>query len=191
MKIITVAGPPYAGKTMVIAHLVNRYASLGVNAAAAKFNAMPANGCAFHKSELQEPFLNPSCHFALPGFIRASNLKEVFEWGRGEQVDVLFVETPVVCCKWAPLSDGIPVVTVADCFGCVDFTDKMERIVKLADAVAITKTDLASGGEAKALQRKIRLFNTEAPIVPFNGLSGNGAFALLRIVDRYADANRA
>ncbi len=188
MKIVTVAGPPYAGKTMVIAHLVRRFTSMDIRAAAAKFDATPANGGVFHKSELKGPLSDCSCHFGLPGFLRAPNIKDVFEWGRAERIEVLFVETPVLCCKWVPFANDIPVVTVVANCGGMGLARRTEQLLRLADAVVVTKTDLVSELEEKRFQSEIRNLNPTAPIVRFNGLNGNGSYALNRIVDEFEDA---
>ena len=64
---------------------------------------------------------------------------------------------------------------------------KMQCLLRFADIIDITKTDLVCQVETEMFQHKIRSFNPDAPIVLFNGLNGNGTLMLKRMIDEYKD----
>lgn len=178
MKIITVAGPPCAGKTSIINYLVRRLIYGGMKAAAAELDA--ADGGTIRLYEKPSGILSrhKRC-FGAPDF------RDVIGWGKHEKADVLFIESGAFCFRWVPFAGVIPVLGVIDNLCSPDFPCKMECLLKIADAVAVTKTDLVAGAETDMLKFKIRHINPDAPIVEFSGLNGKGGLKLERMVELF------
>jgi Ni2+-binding GTPase involved in maturation of urease and hydrogenase len=189
MKIVTIAGLPCAGKTLVIAHLIRSFMSFGLKAAAARFDILPSVDGTFYDKGFETAPMKSSCNFICPGFCCLSTLKDVFKWGRLRKVDVLFIEIAIFCCSWIPRIKNVPVIIVMDNLRGMYSQGKMRCLLSLADTVVITKTDLVCRVETEMFQSKIRLVQPNASIVNFNGLNGKGALTLKRIIDDFKETD--
>ncbi len=187
MKIITVAGTPCAGKTSVIAHLVRLFKSEGVEAAVAKFDALATGDDAFYRKELGIPAIKGLSDYVCPDHYYVSNLEEVYAWGKELKTDLLFIETAGLCFRCAPHIEGVPAITVIDNLGGVDAPEKMGPALSLADVIVVTKSDMVSQAEKEVFRYKVRLVNSTAAIVQFNGLTGTGAVMLKRLFEAWQD----
>ncbi len=189
MKIIMVAGLPCAGKTLVIAHLIRIFMSLGVKAAGAKFDILSAGNESFYEKKFETPFIKSFCNFICPGFCCLSTLKDVFNWGRLRKVDILFIEISAYCCSGLPPVNNFPVVIVMDNLRGICSQGKMQCLLSLADSVVTTKADLVCQAENETFRSKIRIALPNVPIVNFNGLTGKGALTLKRIIDDFKETD--
>jgi Ni2+-binding GTPase involved in maturation of urease and hydrogenase len=189
MKIIKVVGLPCSGKTLVIAHLISTFMSLGIKATAAKFDILSVGNDALYEKKLETPSMKNFCTFICPGFCCMSTLKDVFNWGKLRKVDILFIEISACCCSWLPRINNVPVIIIMDNLRCIYSLLKLRCQLSFADTLVITKTDLVCRAETEMFENKIRSVNPDVPIVQFNGLNGNGSLMLKCIVDEVKEAD--
>ena len=64
---------------------------------------------------------------------------------------------------------------------------KIGPMLRMADAVVITKGDIVSQAEREVFEMKVRLANPRAEILHVNGLNGQGAQALAKLMARVGD----
>jgi Ni2+-binding GTPase involved in maturation of urease and hydrogenase len=190
MKIIMVAGLPCAGKTLLIAHLIRSFMSLGIKAAAAKFDILSAEDYMLYDSKIETASMKNFCNFICPGFHSLSTLNDVVKWGMLKKVEILFVETAIFCCSGVPRFKDIPIIMVIDNLRGMYSQDKMHCLLSFADIAVITKTDLVCSAETEMFRSKIRLVQPNAPIIIFNGLNGKGASTLACIIAEFEDTDK-
>lgn len=183
VKIITVAGPPSAGKTAVIIHVARLYLASGVRVAAVKFDALSTRDDEAYAQKLGISAIAGISDYVCPDHYYVSNLEEVLQWGANQMADVLFIETAGLCFRCAPHIQGVPALTIIDNLSGLDTPGKMGPALFLADFVAITKGDLVSQAEKEVFSHRIKLVNPQAKVLHVNGLTGNGSLPLKRLLD--------
>ena len=183
MKIITVAGPPSAGKTAVVIHVARRYLGQGARVAAVKFDALRTRDHETYQQRLNIPAVAGISDYVCPDHFYVSNLEEVLEWGRNRRAQIMFIETAGLCFRCAPHIKGVPAVTVIDNLSGLDTPEKMGPALDLADVVVITKGDLVSQAEKEVFSHRVSLVNPRARVLHVNGLTGNGSLPLKRLLD--------
>jgi len=188
MKVINIVGLPCAGKTLVIAHLIRCFMSIGLKAAA-KLDTLPAEDGIFYDTGFEVISMKSFCNFICPGFCCFSTLKDVFKWGKLRKVDVLFIEKAIFSCSWVPRINSIPFIIVIDNLRGMYSLSKMRCLLRFADTIVITKTDLVCRTETEILRSKIRLVQPNSQVINFNGLNGKGTLTLKGIIDDFKETD--
>ncbi len=181
MKLITVAGPPSCGKTAVILKTVVELRRMNVAAGVVKFDCLTTDDDERY-AKLGIPVQKGLSGSICPDHYFASNIEETFAWGMKEEVPVLFTESAGLCNRCSPHIRDVMAVAVIDNLSGINTPRKVGPMLRTADVVVITKGDVVSQAEREVFAARVRQANPRARILPVNGLSGQGAFELARLL---------
>lgn len=181
MKLITVAGPPSAGKTAVIIRTIQELKRQGVESGVVKFDCLATDDDdRYRKAGI--PVGKGLSQSICPDHYFASNIEEAFRWGSEGGLPVLFTESAGLCNRCSPHLRSVMAVAVIDNLSGVTTPRKIGPMLRTADIVVITKGDIVSQAEREVFVAHVRLANKKARILPVNGLNGQGAFELARLL---------
>ena len=119
-----------------------------------------------------------------PDHFFVTNVQEAFDWGKLHGFDLLVTESAGLCNRCSPHIRGVPAVCVIDNLSGVNTPRKLGPMLRLADAVAVTKGDIVSQAEREVFCYHIRQMNPRAALLPINGITGQGAFLLAKLAER-------
>lgn len=182
MKLITVSGPPSSGKTAVllklIAHLQVQHKTAGV----IKFDCLYANE-AQQFTRIQVPVKVGLSGNLCPDHFFVSNISDGLGWGQEQQFDYLFTESAGLCNRCSPHIKNVRAICVIDNLMGVETPKKIGPMLRLADIVVITKSDIVSQAEREVFAFRVRQANAKATILFVNGINGQGTFELSRLIE--------
>lgn len=181
MELVLVSGPPSSGKTSVILKLIealrlNKY-KLGV----VKFDCLYTDDDLLYKKhniEVKKGLSGPLC----PDHYFVSNIEEIVAWGVEEDFDFLITESAGLCNRCSPYIKDIISICVIDNLSGINTPRKIGPMLKTADIVVVTKGDIVSQAEREVFASRINQVNPRSKIMGVNGLTGQGAFELSRII---------
>ena len=179
MKLITVSGPPSSGKTAVllklIAHLQVQHKTAGV----IKFDCLYANE-AQQFARIQVPVKVGLSGNLCPDHFFVSNISDGLGWGQEQQFDYFFTESAGLCNRCSPHIKNVRAICVIDNLMGMETPKKIGPMLRLADIVVITKSDIVSQAEREVFAFRVRQANAKATILFVNGINGQGTFELSR-----------
>ena len=181
MKMLTVSGPPSSGKTSVILRLCRELPQYKI--AVVKFDCLSS----FDREQYEAagiPVVVGIAGKLCPDHFFVTNVQEAFDWAKRKGFDLLITESAGVCKRCSPHIRGVPAVCVIDNLAGLNTPRKLGPMLRLADVVAVTKGDIVSQAEREVFAYNIRQMNPRATLLRLNGMSGQGAFLLARIVER-------
>jgi len=177
MRLITVAGPPSVGKTSVILKTVEHLKKEGKKIGIIKFDALSTkDDLAYEKMGL--PVMVGLSGNLCPDHFFVSNIDECLTWGKENKLDMLITESAGLCNRCSPHIKEVLGVCVIDNLSGVHTPKKIGPMLRLADVVVITKSDIVSQAEREVFAFNVRLANPKAHIMSVNGITGQGAFDL-------------
>ena len=177
MKIITVAGPPSSGKTAVILRTIECMKVPKQNIGVVKFDCLTSfdNLCYEEAGiHIETGFSGKIC----PDHYFVSNIEDAVEWGEQSGFELLITESAGLCNRCSPYINGILAVCVIDNLSGVNAPRKIGPMLKFADIVVVTKSDIISQAEREVFAFNIKQINSSAKIIFVNGITGQGAFLL-------------
>lgn len=182
MKLITVSGPPSSGKTAVLLKLIAQLQQSGKNAGVIKFDCLYAN------ESQQFARINIPVKIGLsgnlcPDHFFVSNIEDGLSWGHEQKFDYLFTESAGLCNRCSPHIKNVLAVCVIDNLMGMETPKKIGPMLRLADIVVITKSDIVSQAEREVFAFRVRQANAKATILFVNGINGQGTFELSRLVE--------
>jgi len=118
-----------------------------------------------------------------PDHFLLENLPEVRAWAALEGLDTLVIETAGLCGRCAPYLCGAAAVAVVDATSGIRAPAKLGPLLQDADACVVTRGDLVSQAECQVFAAGVRGRNPRAPQIALNGLTGEGAGELARVLD--------
>lgn len=183
MKMVTVAGAPSCGKTSVILHLAQELKGRGHKPAVVKFDCISSQDEAVYRDvgiEVTTGLAGGLC----PDHFFVSNIDASWLWAKETGADILITESAGLCSRCSPHIKGITAVCVIDNLSGVNTPRKIGPMLRTADIVIITKGDIVSQAEREVFAYRVRRVNPLARIFACNGLTGQGAFALYREIER-------
>jgi Ni2+-binding GTPase involved in maturation of urease and hydrogenase len=181
MQLITFSGPPSSGKTSALLRVTEHLRSAGYRVGIIKFDCLYAGeGELFARRGI--PFRLGLSGNLCPDHFFVSNISEGVQWGTTERLDFLFTESAGLCNRCAPHIHGVPAVCVMDNLMGMDTPRKVGPMLRMADIVAITKHDIVSQAEREVFAHRIRQANPKARLAFVNGITGQGAGELLRLL---------
>ena len=185
MKLVTFSGPPASGKTSIILKLRETLDRVGPGpAGVVKFDCLSSHDAErYHAAGI--PVQAGVSGALCPDHFFASNIGACVKWGERHGLGVLVSESAGLCNRCSPHLRGVAAVCVIDILSGVDAPAKVGPMLKLADFVAITKSDLVSQAEREVFALHVRKANPRARVFFANGLTGQGCQAL---GDALADA---
>lgn len=180
IKLITIAGPPSSGKTSVIIKMIESIPELKKSCGVVKFD------CLSSLDEEQYTKNNITAKTGLAGnlcpdhyFI--SNIEECFQWAVQNNFTTLITESAGLCNRCSPHLKKVTAVCVLDNLSGINTPVKMGPMLKLADIVVVTKSDLVSQAEREVFRFKIQQVNPRCTVLFINGITGQGADKLASI----------
>jgi Ni2+-binding GTPase involved in maturation of urease and hydrogenase len=186
MKLITVAGSPSSGKTSVILQLAACLKKEKTKIGVVKFDCLTS----FDQLRYQEAGLLVQVGISgkvCPDHFFISNIEDAVQWGQRQQLDILITESAGLCNRCSPHINGVPAVCVIDNLSGVQTPRKIGPMLKLADIIVITKSDIVSQAEREVFRFNVRQANNRANILFVNGITGQGAFMLCKYIAEAAD----
>jgi len=177
MKLVTVAGPPSAGKTAVIiktaVHLKKIYSKIGV----VKFDCLSTSDHLLYKKAGISVVTGLSGNLC-PDHYFVSNIDDCLQWAKKKGFDMLISESAGLCNRCSPHIKEIPAVCVIDCLAGAETPKKIGPMLRYADTVAVTKGDIVSQAEREVFSFRVRQANPKASVIFVNGITGQGAYDL-------------
>ncbi|NLX62231.1 MAG: hypothetical protein GXZ06_06980 [Tissierellia bacterium] len=177
MNLVTVSGPPSSGKTSVILKLIEALKDRNIAVGVVKFDCLHTDDdLLYEKAGI--PVRKGLSGALCPDHYFVSNIDEVVQWGRKENLDLLITESAGLCNRCSPYIKNIKAVCVIDNLSGINTPKKIGPMLKSADIVVITKGDIVSQAEREVFASRVNSVNPKAIILHINGLTGQGAFEL-------------
>lgn len=148
MRLITVAGPPSSGKTSVLIKTLEggccrRRQGRGYQIRLPVHRRRrPLSGGGHPGAE--------GLVGGAPGRTAVSNIDRVLEWSAKRQLDLTVIESAGLCNRCSPHIRSLAVCVIDNVSG-LNTPKKIGPMLKLADAVVVTKGDIVSRPSAKSL----------------------------------------
>jgi Ni2+-binding GTPase involved in maturation of urease and hydrogenase len=174
MQLITVSGPPSAGKTAVIAKIAEVLQHDKMKVAVVKFDCLSTKDQEFYQKKGIVAKTGLSGNIC-PDHFFVSNVEDCVAWANRKGFDMLISESAGLCNRCSPHIRGALAVCVIDNLSGVETPRKIGPMLKLADIVVITKGDIVSQGEREVFAFRVKQANPRAVIVHLNGITGQGA----------------
>ncbi|POR05621.1 hypothetical protein AU468_00130 [Alkalispirochaeta sphaeroplastigenens] len=181
MKLITVSGPPSSGKTAVMLKVMGVLKDQGFRAGVVKFDCLTTHDKELYQ-ELGIPVRVGLSGNLCPDHYFVSNIEDCLNWGLQEELDYLVSESAGLCNRCSPHIKGVMSLCVIDNLMGIHTPRKIGPMLKLADLVVITKGDIVSQAEREVFSFKVRQANAGARILFVNGITGQGAWELSRLI---------
>jgi Ni2+-binding GTPase involved in maturation of urease and hydrogenase len=181
VRLITVSGPPSSGKTSVIIKAIESQPELKKKTGVIKFDCLSAlDEEQYTKNGIvaQTGLAGNLC----PDHYFVSNIEECFQWAVDRKLTNLITESAGLCNRCAPHLKDIMAVCVLDNLSGINTPLKTGPMLKMADVVVVTKSEMVSQAEREVFRFKIQQVNTKAEIIFINGITGQGADKLGRII---------
>jgi len=182
MKFITVAGPPYSGKNLVIIHLIRLLKDDDLKVVVGKIDCHETADGTLFKERLGIPVVVGRSDYVCPDHYGVVNAEEIFKFGKAHDADITIVETAGLCHRCAPAIKGCMAIAVVDNVSGIDTPRKIGPMLTTADVVVITKGDMVSQAEREVFRSNVLEVNPGAKTVELNGLTGMGSLNLKRLV---------
>lgn len=177
MKLVTFSGPPSSGKTAVILQSIVVLRSEGYRVGAVKFDCFSSPDVLQYEKN-QVPVIVGYSGNLCPDHFFISNIEDCVLWGKKKGFDFLFCESAGLCNRCSPHIVDVLAICVIDNLSGVNTPKKIGPMLKLADIVAITKSDIVSQAEREVFLFKTQQASPRAVILNVNGINGQGAFDL-------------
>ncbi len=174
IKLITVAGPPSSGKTSIIIKMIESVSGLKEQCGVIKFDCISS----LDEESYSQHGITSSTGIAgnlCPDHYFVSNIEECFQWAKGHQFNTLITESAGLCNRCAPHLKDMLAICVLDNLSGINTPLKTGPMLKLADVVVVTKSDLVSQAEREVFRFKIQQVNPKAKVLFINGITGQGA----------------
>jgi len=177
IRFVTVSGPPSSGKTSIILRVSDHLKARGLKTGVVKFDCMRTYDDAVYEKKGIPVRVGLSRNLC-PDHFFISNVEECVQWGLGEGLDLLVVESAGLCNRCSPHIRGSLAVCVIDNLSGVNTPKKIGPMLRLADVVVITKGDIVSQAEREVFVFKVKQANPRAAIMSINGVTGQGVHDL-------------
>lgn len=177
MDLITVSGPPSSGKTSIILKTIEAFKERNIEVGVVKFDCLYTDDDILYE-KAGVPVRKGLSGSLCPDHYFISNIEEVVEWGRKEELDLLITESAGLCNRCSPYIKGIKAICVIDNLSGINTPKKIGPMLKTADIVVITKGDIVSQAEREVFASRVASVNSQAFTLHVNGLTGQGAFEL-------------
>ena len=176
-RLVTLAGPPSAGKTSVILRAADRLVAGGTRVGVVKFDSLATDDDRVFAAR-GIPVAVGIAGGLCPDHFFVTNVEACLAWGGRQGLELLILESAGLCNRCAPHLRDVPAVCVVDCLAGVNTPRKIGPMLRLADLVVITKGDIVSQAEREVFAYNVRLANPLATVLFCNGITGQGAVEL-------------
>ena len=183
VKLITIAGPPSSGKTSVIIRTIESIHGMKKHCGVIKFDCLTA----LDAEQYQQHGIIANTGIAgnlCPDHYFISNIDECYQWAVSQSFDTLITESAGLCNRCAPHLKEMLAVCVLDMLSGINTPLKTGPMLKMADVVVVTKSDLVSQAEREVFRFKVQQVNPKAIVLFINGITGQGADKLAAIIQK-------
>lgn len=181
IQIVTVSGPPSSGKTSVIIKALDTDAGLKQQTGVVKFDCLSSlDEETYRKNDVtaRTGLAGNLC----PDHYFISNIDECVRWAESSRFAYLITESAGLCNRCAPHLKNILAVCVLDNLSGINTPLKTGPMLKMADVVVVTKSDMVSQAEREVFRYKIQQVNPRARVLFVNGITGQGADRLAQLI---------
>ncbi len=181
-KLITIAGPPSSGKTSVIIKMIESIPELKENCGVIKFDCLTS----LDEEQYTQNGIIAKTGLAgnlCPDHYFVSNIEACFNWANEQGLSTLITESAGLCNRCAPHLKEVLAVCVLDNLSGINTPLKTGPMVKMADVVVVTKSDLVSQAEREVFRFKIQQVNPKCTVLFINGITGQGADRLAMLMN--------
>ncbi len=181
IQLVTIAGPPSSGKTSVIIKMLESVPDLKAQSGVIKFDCLSA----LDEEQYAQSGITAKTGLAgnlCPDHYFISNIQECFDWAAAQDMQTLITESAGLCNRCAPHLKEVLAVCVLDNLSGINTPLKTGPMVKMADVVVVTKSDLVSQAEREVFRFKIQQVNPKCTVLFVNGITGQGADRLAALV---------
>lgn len=182
LGLIVVGGTPSSGKSRVVLALTRGRRDAG-RTGVVKVDCVTTSDDEWYRAR-GVPAMRLLADRFCPDHAWLERLPAVLDWARREKIETLAIETAGLCARCAPYLREAVAVCVLDATCGVRTPEKLGPHLADADLCVITKGDLVSQAEREVFEAGVRARNPGAPVVWFNGLTGEGATDLTTVADR-------
>lgn len=177
MNLVTISGPPSSGKTSIILKVIDALKEKDISVGVVKFDCLYTDDDILYQ-KAGVPVKKGLSGALCPDHYFVSNIEEVVQWGRKEELDFLITESAGLCNRCSPYIKDIKSICVIDNLSGINTPKKIGPMLKSADIVVITKGDIVSQAEREVFASRVNSVNPKAITMHINGLTGQGAFEL-------------
>lgn len=181
MNLITFSGPPSSGKTSVILKTIKALQADKLKVGVVKFDCLYTDDDVLYQKN-NIPVKKGLSGSLCPDHYFVANIEDVVEWGLSIEADVLISESAGLCNRCSPYIEEVQAICVIDNLSGINTPKKIGPMLKSADIVVITKGDIVSQAEREIFAARIRSVNPKAITMNINGLTGQGAYELSRLL---------
>jgi Ni2+-binding GTPase involved in maturation of urease and hydrogenase len=181
MKLVTFSGPPSSGKTSVLLKLIGELNRARERSGVIKFDCLYANEAELF-NKMNVPVKVGLSGNVCPDHFFVSNIQEGVNWGLHQELDFLFSESAGLCNRCSPHIKNVLAVCVIDNLMGMETPRKIGPMLRMADIVIITKSDIVSQAEREVFSFRVMQANTKAKIFFINGINGQGVYELSRLL---------
>ncbi len=181
IRLITIAGPPSSGKTSVILKMIESVEGLKAQCGVIKFDCISS----LDEERYTQAGITAQTGIAgnlCPDHYFVSNIEACLDWARQNKFNTLVTESAGLCNRCAPHLKEMMAICVLDNLSGINTPLKTGPMLKLADVVVVTKSDLVSQAEREVFRFKIQQVNPKATVLFINGITGQGADKLARMI---------
>lgn len=174
VRLITVSGPPSSGKTSIIIKSLESIPMLMKNTGVIKFDCLTA----LDEKQYQQKGIMARTGLAgnlCPDHYFISNIEECISWADELKLEHLITESAGLCNRCAPHLRNVLAICVLDNLSGINTPLKTGPMLKLADVVVVTKSDMVSQAEREVFRFKIMQVNPRCKVLFVNGITGQGA----------------
>ena len=177
MNLVTISGPPSSGKTAVIVKTIDALHQRGIKVGVVKFDCLYTDDDLIYEKK-GVPVRKGLSGGLCPDHYFVSNIEEVVQWGRQQELDLLITESAGLCNRCSPYIKNITAVCVIDNLSGIGTPRKIGPLLKSADIVVVTKGDIVSQAEREVFTSRVSTVNPRAIVFNVNGLTGQGSYEL-------------
>ena len=180
IRLITISGPPSSGKTSVIVRMLESVPGMKKSTGVIKFDCLSA----LDEGQYTKNGITARTGLAgnlCPDHYFVSNIEECYQWAVDKHFENLVTESAGLCNRCAPHLKGVLAVCVLDNLSGINTPLKTGPMLKLADIVVVTKSDMVSQAEREVFRFKIQQVNPRGTVLFINGITGQGADRLAAI----------
>ncbi len=181
IRLVTIAGPPSSGKTSVIIKMLESIPGMKEFAGVIKFDCLSS----LDEEQYRKNGISARTGLAgnlCPDHYFVSNIEDCFRWATENKFSCLVTESAGLCNRCAPHLKEVLAVCILDNLSGINTPLKTGPMLKMADVVVVTKSDMVSQAEREVFRYKIQQVNHKCTVLTINGITGQGADRLATIV---------
>ena len=181
MITIIAGGPPASGKTSILKHLILFLQRQQQVPAVCKIDCIQSHDDTIYE-QLSIPVAQGLSENICPDHYLATNIIDIFQWGKDNLATHLCIETAGLCNRCAPFINRAVNLCVIDCVSSIRGPEKLGPLVTTADILVLTKTDQVSQAEREVFSYHLKELNPSALLQEVNGLTGFGVQRLGQMI---------